>query len=80
MVSFHVACCSPAPACVPSIEAAVKQLGAEDGDAKLDAINKLVAAGDAGGDPDFKGDARRCPAAFNGRLVIVVDGNVTKMR
>ena len=34
--------------------AAAKQLGDEDGDAKLEAINKLIAAGDIAAIPIFK--------------------------
>ena len=58
-------------------EAAVKQLGDEDGEAKLEAINKLVAAGDVAAIPIFKAMQDDALQRFNGRIVIVADGKVT---
>jgi len=58
-------------------EAAVKQLGDEDGEAKLEAINKLVAAGDVAAIPIFKAMQDEALQRFNGRVVIVADGKVT---
>lgn len=53
-----------------------KQLAAEDGDVKLDAINKLVTAGDAAAIPVFKAMQDDTLQHVNGRLVIVADGVV----
>jgi urea transport system permease protein len=58
-------------------EATVKQLGSEDGDAKFEAINKLVAAGDAAAIPLLKAMQDDALQRFGARLVIVVDGKVT---
>jgi urea transport system permease protein len=52
-----------------------KQLAAEDGDVKVDAINKLVAAGDAAAIPVFKAMQDDALQHVNGRLVIVTDGS-----
>ena len=58
-------------------EAAVMQLGDEDGEAKLEAINKLIAAGDIAAIPIFKAMQEEALQRFNGRVVIVADGKVT---
>ena len=57
--------------------AAVKQLAAEDGAAKIEAINKLVASGDIAVLPLFKAMQEDALQVFNGRLVIVA-GDVVK--
>jgi urea transport system permease protein len=51
--------------------AAVKQLAAEDGDLKLEAINRLVTEGDAAAIPLFKAMQDDGLQIFNGRVVIV---------
>jgi urea transport system permease protein len=56
--------------------AAVKQLAAEDGEAKIEAINKLVATGDIAAIPLFKAMQDDALQVFNGRLVIVAGGGV----
>ena len=53
----------------------LKQLVAEDSDAKLEAVNKIVAAGDAAAIPIFKAMLDDALFLFNDRLVIVADGN-----
>ncbi len=53
--------------------AVVKQLAAEGGDAKIEAINKLVAAGDAAAIPLLKAMQDDRLQLFSGRLVIVTD-------
>jgi urea transport system permease protein len=58
-------------------EAAVRQLDAEDSDAKIEAINKLVIAGDATAIPILKAMQDDALSSFNGRLVIVADGKAT---
>ena len=58
-------------------EAAIMQLGDEDGEAKLEAINKLIAAGDIAAIPIFKAMQEEALQRFNGRVVIVADGKVT---
>lgn len=55
-------------------EAVVKQLGSEDGDAKLGAINKLVASGEAAALPLFKAMQDETLQLLGDRLVIVADG------
>ena len=53
----------------------LKQLVTEDSDAKLEAVNKIVTAGDAAAIPIFKAMLDDALYLFNGRLVIVADGN-----
>lgn len=53
---------------------AVKQLAAEDGDAKLAAISKLVAEGDPAAIPLFKAMQEDALQIFNGRVLIVTEG------
>lgn len=60
-----------APAAYALDAAAVKQLAAEDSDAKIQAINKLVAAGDAAAIPLLKAMQDDQLHVFDGRLVIV---------
>ena len=60
-----------------ALDAAVaKQLAAEDGDAKIEAINKLVAAGDAAAIPLLKAMQDDQLQLFSGRLVIVTDAGI----
>ena len=65
---------------VPAVHAldpaVVKELGAEDGDVKLQAINKLIAAGDAAAIPLFKAMQDDALQILNGQLVIVTGGVV----
>ena len=61
----------------PSIEAAVKQLGDEDGEAKLEAINKLVAAADVAAIHISRQCRMKLPRVQRTGL-IVADGKVTK--
>jgi urea transport system permease protein len=56
--------------------ATAKQLGAEDGDAKIEAINKLVAAGDAAAIPLLQAMQEDRLQLFGGRLVFVMDAGV----
>lgn len=56
--------------------AAIQQLVAEDGDAKLAAIHKLVTAGDAAAIPLFKAMQDDALQIFNGRAVIVTGDGV----
>jgi urea transport system permease protein len=58
-------------------EAVVKQLGSEDGDAKLEAINKLVMVGDVAAIPLLRAMQDDALQRFGARLVIVADGKVT---
>ena len=61
----------PAGAFAALDEAAVKQLGSEDGDGKLEAINKLVGAGDAAAIPLLRAMQEDALHRFGDRLVIV---------
>ncbi|MGH7817214.1 MAG: urea ABC transporter permease subunit UrtB, partial [Candidatus Binatia bacterium] len=54
--------------------ALAKQLAAEDSDAKLEAIKKIVAAGDAAAIPLLKAMQDDVLQLFNGRLLIVAGG------
>ncbi len=56
--------------------AAVKQLAAEDGDAKLAAINRLVTEGDVAAIPLFKAMQDDALQIFNGRVIIVAESSV----
>ena len=58
-------------------EATVKQLGSEDGDAKLEAINKLVTTDDVAAIPLLQAMQDDALQRFGARLVIVADGKVT---
>jgi urea transport system permease protein len=58
-------------------EATVNQLGAEDSDAKLEAINKIVSAGDAAAIPILKAMQNDALHRFKGRVVIVIDGKAS---
>ncbi|HKQ31112.1 MAG TPA: urea ABC transporter permease subunit UrtB [Burkholderiales bacterium] len=74
---FALICLAGALPAAYAIDAKVaKQLAAEDGDVKLDAINKLVTAGDAAAIPIFKAMQDETLQVFNGKLVIVIDGKV----
>ncbi len=55
---------------------AVRQLAAEDGDAKLAAINKLVVEGDLAAIPLFKAMQDDALQVFAGRVVVATDGVV----
>ncbi len=57
--------------------ALAKQLATEDSDAKLEAISKIAASGDAGAVPLLKAMQDDALRLFNGRLVIVA-GSVVK--
>src|SRR5204862_2833749 len=59
-----------APAVHALDAAAVKQLAAEDSDAKINAINKLVAEGDSAAIPLFKAMQDEQLYTFNGRIVV----------
>ena len=58
-------------------EATVKQLGSDDGDAKFEAINKLVTAGDVAAIPLLRAMQDDALQRFGARLVIVTDGKVS---
>ena len=62
-----------APATYALDQAVVTQLAAEGGDAKIEAINKLVAAGDAAAIPLLQAMQEDRLQLFSGRLVIVTD-------
>lgn len=61
------------PAAVAIDANVAMQLAAEEGDAKLEAINKLVTAGDVAAIPIFKAMQDDALHVFNGRLVVVAD-------
>ena len=67
-------CLAAAPAAHALDPKAVQQLAAEDGDAKLAAINKLVTEGDVAAIPLLKAMQDEGLQIFNGRVVIVADG------
>jgi urea transport system permease protein len=54
----------------------VRQLAADDGDTKLEAINKLVASGDAAAIPLFQAMQDDALQVFKGRVVVVAEGGV----
>jgi urea transport system permease protein len=56
--------------------ATVRQLAAQDGDAKIEAINKLVAAGDVAAIPLFKAMQDDALQVFNNRVVVVTESGV----
>jgi len=56
--------------------ALAKQLATEDSDAKLEAISKIAASGDAGAVPLLKAMQDDALQLFNGRLVIVAGSSV----
>jgi urea transport system permease protein len=64
------------PAAYALDAALAKQLAAEDGDIKIEAINKIVASGDAAAVPVLKAMQDDLLQLINGRLVIVADGSV----
>lgn len=66
-----------APAAYGLDEAVVKQLGSDDGDAKLEAIDRIIEAGDAAAIPILKAMQDDSLQRFNDRLVIVVGDKVT---
>ena len=74
--AFVIACLIGFPPAAYALDASVlKQLVTEDSDAKLEAVNKIVTAGDAAAIPIFKAMLDDALYLFNGRLVIVADGN-----
>ena len=66
-----------APVAYALDEAVINQLGAEDSDAKLEALNKIAAAGDAAAIPILKAMQNDALQRFKGRLVIIVDGKAS---
>lgn len=66
-----VLCLVAAPIAHALDPAAIKQLAAEDGDAKLAAINKLITEGDPAAIPLFEAMQGDALQLFNGRVVIV---------
>jgi len=66
-----------APAVAALDPAAIKQLASEDSDAKIEAINKLVAAGEPAAIPVLKALQEDALQVYGGRVVIVApDGSV----
>jgi urea transport system permease protein len=65
-----------APAAHALDPALAKQLADDDGDVKLDAINKIAASGDASAIPLLKAMQDDALQTFNGRLVIVAGSAV----
>lgn len=61
-------------------EATVRQLAAEDSDAKIEAINRLVAAGDPAAIPVLKAMQDDALATARGRVVISAEDNIRDAR
>ncbi len=77
--AFIVACLiCIVPAAYALDPSVLKQLVAEDSDAKLEAVNKLVAAGDAAAIPIFQAMLNDSLRVFNGQLVVVTDDGIVK--
>ncbi len=73
---FVIACLTTAPLAASALDSSVlKQLVAEDSDAKLEAVNKIVSAGDPAALPIFQAMLNDALFVFGGRLIIVADGN-----